>query len=67
MQLGARKPHSEMFSTNDNDKTTFLHVRNKVLILSNHNAAVKHITIFKAGCTAIKQASLFIHIKIRLV
>ena len=27
MQLGAQKPHSEMFSTNHNDETTFLHLR----------------------------------------
>ena len=38
MQLGAREPHSEMFSTNHNDETTFTSEKS---VSSNHNAAIK--------------------------
>ena len=64
MQLGARKPHLEMFSYNHNDITTFSHVRKTFHSITMQLS--KNITFFKAGCTAV-DASLFIQIKIRLV
>ena len=64
MQFDARKPNSEMFSTNHNDETTFSQVRKAFRSITVQLS--RHITIFKAGCTAVG-ASLCIHINIPLV